>query len=318
MTVPAPIVAIFCPYGPAGVTAYYVDAPRPALIDTGGAQHPLVQIAAALGALGTGLDAIQVIVNTHGHWDHAGGNAKVAAAARAGLEILIHEAGAAFLGDVERHLDGYATATERLLEKPGLVAAQREVFPVLFDPGPAATRLLRDGDRVDVGDGVVFEVLATPGHAADHVSLFWEREGILIAGDAAQGTGSRLGSGPLYFGSVAHARTGIARLRAVPFRTLHVSHPFGRLGTEERARTYDAATGQTFLADSLEALDILEEAVWATVREAPDASFPTIARRTTAHLRRGGRWELRPSTTTGVPINVAPTLHDLWRTASQR
>lgn len=309
------IVPIFCPYGAGGVTAYFVAASRPTLVDTGGARHPHDQIRRALRARGTDLGAVRVVVNTHGHWDHAGGNAKVVAAAGEGVEVLIHERGAAYLGDLERHLTGYATATERLLEEPGLLAAQREVFPATFEPGPEATRLLREGDQIDLGDGIVFDVLETPGHAVDHVALYWAREGVLIAGDAAQGTGSRVGSGPLYFGSVDEARESIGRLRAVPFRTLHVSHPFGRLGTEERVRTYDGAGGRAFLDESLAALDMMEEAVGGAVRDAPEAGFQEIARRATERLVRAGRWALRPSSTTGVAVNTAPTMHHFWRAA---
>lgn len=188
------IEPIVCPYDPTWVMAYYVDAPRPALVDTGGGRHPTDAIQPALAARGTTLAAIEVIINTHGHWDHAGGNAAVAVACSP--EILVHAAGAPLLVDERPHLDGYLTDTARLLEQPALAAAQRATFPDFFQRGPAGTRLLGDGDRIDLGAGVMFDVLHAPGHSNDHVALFWEREGVLVAGDAAQGTGSRLGGCP--------------------------------------------------------------------------------------------------------------------------
>src|SRR6478672_5108795 len=103
---------IVCAYEVAGrVMAYYIDAACPTLIDTGGAWHPEGPIAAALRERGTDLAAIQAVINTHGHWDHAGGNAAVSAASGAG--ILIHELGAPLLFDHRQHLDGYYTEAAR-------------------------------------------------------------------------------------------------------------------------------------------------------------------------------------------------------------
>lgn len=308
---PGRIHPIVCPYDTTAVMAYFVDAPERALIDSGGAQHPAGPIRWALRERGHDLEAVGLVINTHGHWDHAGGDAAVVAAS--GARVLIHEAGAPLLLDHGRHLDGYCTAGARALEQLDLVAAQRAAFPAVFGPPTAPDRLLREGDAIDLGDGVGFRVLHLPGHADDHAALYWEREGVLIAGDAAQGTGSRRGSCPLYFDGIAQARASIARLRELPFRTLHVSHPFGRLGTDERSTVYDAAGGRAFLADSLAVLDALEEALRAALRAHPEAPFPALARAATAHLERAGRWPLVIDPASGVPAGAAPTLHRLWR-----
>ncbi len=243
------IEPIVCHYGAAGrVMAYYVDAPCPTLIDTGGAAHPEGPIRAALQARGTDLAALGAIINTHGHWDHAGGNAATVAASGAG--VLIHEFGAPLLFDHRAHLDGYYTEAQRALEQPALVAAQRATFPTIFGAEMVPGRLLRDGDRMDLGAGVTLQAIHVPGHSEDAIALWWEQEGILFAGDAAQGTGSRPGAGPLYFASIAQARASIARLRALPFRTLYTSHFFGRTSTMERAARYDTAEGRAFLDES--------------------------------------------------------------------
>ena len=49
---------------------------------------------------------------------------------------------------------------------------------------PSPTRLLADGDEIDLGDRVL-RVLHTPGHAPDHICLLDERAGILWAQDQA-------------------------------------------------------------------------------------------------------------------------------------
>lgn len=307
------IEPIVCGYGHNGrVVIYYVDAPCPTLIDTGGAQHPEETLPTALAMHGADLTTIGAIINTHGHWDHAGGNAATVAASGAG--VLIHELGAPLLVDHRKHLDGYYTETARALEQPAVVAAQRAEFPMIFGPEMVPSRLLHDGDRMDLGAGMMLQVIHTPGHSEDSIGLWWEREGILIAGDAAQGTGSRPGYGPLYFGVIAQARASIARLREIPFRTLHTSHFFGRPGTEERRATYDAKEGHAFLSESLEAIDRLQEALYVALRAHPaDATFPDLARATTEQLLASERWGLVADPLTGVPTNLAPTLYRLWQ-----
>ena len=306
------IVPIECSYDTTGrVVVYFIDARCPTLIDSGGAQHPDGPIQATLQARGTELSAIQAVINTHGHWDHAGGNAAVSAVSGAG--ILIHEFGAPLLLDHRQHLDGYLTEAARALGQPAIVAAQHAAFPTIFGPETMPNRLLRDGDRIGLGDSIVFDVIHAPGHSDDSIALWWADEGVLIAGDAAQGTGSRPGSCPLYFGSITQARASIARLRELPFTTLHTSHFFGRPGREERVASYDAETGRAFLEESLGALDTLEEALRAALAANPDDDFPLLARAATEQLVALDRWPVAPDPLTGVPTNAAPTFYRLWR-----
>ncbi len=307
------IEPIVCHYGADGrVMSYYVDAPCPTLIDTGSAAHPEGAIRTALQARGTDLAALGAIINTHGHWDHAGGNAATVAASGAG--VLIHEFGAPFLFDHRAHLDGYYTEAQRALEQPALDAAQRAKFPTIFGAEMVPGRLLRDGDRIDLGDGVILQIIHVPGHSEDAIALWWEREGVLLAGDAAQGTGARPGAGPLYFATIVQARASIARLRAIPFRTLHTSHFFGRTSTTERQASYDAAAGRDFLDESIAALDRVTEALRVALRENPEeATFSLLARATTEHLIASTTWGLVADPLTGVPDNLAPTLYRLWQ-----
>jgi len=291
--------------------AYLLDGDSPTLIDTGGARHPSAEIGAALRERGLDLARIATVLHTHGHWDHSGGTAEIVTAG--GAEVVIHRAGVPLLTDLAAHLDGYATVAARSLGEDRVVENQRVTFDQLWGGPATPDRLTDDGDEIDIDDATTLTVIAAPGHSDDHVAYWWESEGILISGDAAQGTGSRLGSGPLYFDSVAAARASIARLAAIPFRTLHVSHPFGRLGTAERSTAFDATGGRAFLAESVAALDLIEDAFGSALATLPGSPFPAVAREASRRLLSAGRWEMRPDPATGVPPNLAPTLHTLWR-----
>ncbi len=103
-------------------------------------------------------------VLTHAHVDHAGGSRQVIDA----LGVPVRAG--------ERDLPALASGTPeqafpRILRKPGEAYAR-------FTPVPEATAL-REGD--EVGDG--FVVLDTPGHSAGHISLWRERDRVLICGD---------------------------------------------------------------------------------------------------------------------------------------
>jgi glyoxylase-like metal-dependent hydrolase (beta-lactamase superfamily II) len=87
-------------------------------------------------------------------------------------------------------------------------------------PPAPPTRLLEDGDVIDLGDRVL-EVLHLPGHSPGSIGLWEVATGVLFAGDA-------LYDGPLLdelAGSdvTAYVRT-VRRLRELPVRVVHAGH----------------------------------------------------------------------------------------------
>jgi glyoxylase-like metal-dependent hydrolase (beta-lactamase superfamily II) len=102
----------------------------------------------------------------------------------------------------------------------GLAAAVSEI------PAAPATRLLHDGDVVDLGDRA-FEVLHLPGHSPGSIGLWDRSTGVLFSGDAVY-------DGPLLDdldGSDLEAYVAtVRRLRDLPVTVVHGGHEpsFGR------------------------------------------------------------------------------------------
>lgn len=101
---------------------------------------------------------VKYIINTHGHADHTGANAKIKEAT--GAPILIHK-------------DDAAMATS---------AEMRDMAAYLgVGAPPEPDRLLEDGDVIELCPCVGFEVIHTPGHSPGGVCL---RSGdVLFTGD---------------------------------------------------------------------------------------------------------------------------------------
>src|SRR5215203_4152171 len=99
---------------------------------------------------------LKLIVSTHGHWDHIGDNAAVAA--HTGAEIAVHP------------LD-----RERLTEPQPLFAP--------FDIPPSVPAVeLAEGGLIAFGE-IRLRVLHTPGHTEGSVCLLAEDDGVLFSGD---------------------------------------------------------------------------------------------------------------------------------------
>lgn len=130
-----------------------------------------------------------VAVATHDHFDHTGGLHAFEErwCHPADADGIIEPEGLALLREDFR--PGLEDEIRRYgYEPPDLVitAVPRSDFDVRGWRTPAAepTRLVEEGDVVDLGDRT-FEVLYVPGHTAGSIALWDERSGLLFTGDTA-------------------------------------------------------------------------------------------------------------------------------------
>jgi glyoxylase-like metal-dependent hydrolase (beta-lactamase superfamily II) len=178
-----------------------------------------------------GADTAVLAVATHAHADHIGGMHEFdrraihraeadELAAGSVATVATDHYGDTSVGTYRRAGHEFGTLLVDAVP-PGAPAGHS--WPVV--PAPA-TRLLGEGDVVDLGDRA-FEVLHLPGHTAGSIGLWEPATGILFSGDAVY-------DGPLLDeldGSDVDAYvTTMQRLRQLPVTVVHGGHEasFGR------------------------------------------------------------------------------------------
>jgi glyoxylase-like metal-dependent hydrolase (beta-lactamase superfamily II) len=100
---------------------------------------------------------VTLLVNTHAHCDHVGGNAEVLK--RTGARLVCHE-------DAARMLP--------------TAPAQGRMFGMVIPESPAPDRLVAEGDTLKVGE-IEIKIVDVPGHAPGHIALVGD--GFVISGD---------------------------------------------------------------------------------------------------------------------------------------
>lgn len=138
-----------------GTNTYLLGRDRVIVIDPG--PDDPAHVSAVLERAHADGGEVALILVTHGHGDHLGAAAAVAA--------------------------GGAPAAH------GAKSGPRSVAAVPIRRWGSGQTPLVDGETVQEGS-VSLRVLYTPGHAADHVAFYWEAERVLFSGDLIIGAGT--------------------------------------------------------------------------------------------------------------------------------
>jgi hydroxyacylglutathione hydrolase len=183
--------------GPSGqsiprfVYAYFLMGERICAIDSGvaGKEQTIFEY---LKEMGLRPEEISLLILTHSHPDHIG--AARAMQMASGCEIAAHAAERAWIEDVELQF--------RERPVPG--------FHSLVGGSVRVSRILQDGDVLDLGGGLSIKVLHTPGHSLGSISLWLSGEGLLFSADAVPIPGEM----PIFDDATASIAS-IERLKAI-------------------------------------------------------------------------------------------------------
>jgi len=190
---------------------YFLLGERICLIDSGvrGKEQTIFDY---LKDMGRKPEEISLLILTHSHPDHMGAARAVQMAS--GCEIAAHPAEKAWIEDVDLQF--------RERPVPG--------FHSLVGGSVRVSRVLREGDFLDLGSGLSIQVFHTPGHSLGSISVWLPAEGLLFSADAVPIPGEM----PIFVDAAASIAS-IGRLKALQgIRTLLSAWDEPRAG--ERAR----------------------------------------------------------------------------------
>ncbi len=219
------VIPIECKFGPISAWAYYIDAPEPALVDTGVASSAIGAIEPTLAEHGVKMEDIRWILLTHGHVDHLGGARAVWERTGQRAEIVIPKKDADLLRNRNTHITDYKQLQGKFVD-PEL--HEKHISMMLNDISEDLEPTLEvvDGDQISLGGDVSITVVETPGHSIGSVTFVLDGLNWAFAADAVQMYGGERSGIPtieyptLYRKSVQHL------LKVVRPKRLYLGHPF--------------------------------------------------------------------------------------------
>lgn len=201
----------------------YLSLGDDGMIVEGGVGPTFPIIVAQIKELGIDPKRIKYLALTHTHPDHIGAVPRLKEM-WPHLQVvgsIVTEKMLKREGMVEDFLQMEKTIAENLLVK-----GEIDEWPVeIENPVFAVDMIVKEGDTIDLGAGIVWTVYETPGHSSCHLSFYNEAEKILIIGDA---TGIYIQDRelywPNYFQSLEKYCHSIQKIAALPAKIGVLSH----------------------------------------------------------------------------------------------
>jgi glyoxylase-like metal-dependent hydrolase (beta-lactamase superfamily II) len=239
------------PWGRFGLYSFFIDAPEPAIVDTGVASSPAEGMAPALEALGRRIEDVRWILLTHGHVDHVGGAHALWELTGRRAQVVIAEADARFLRSRRAHVQNYVDVRARYLPDPEAEAKQTAMAAGAISGEMEPHVLVGGGERLSLGGDVTVSVHAIPGHTAGSVAYVVDGQDDVFVGDAVQVHGAANGfpgfeDPRAYRASLEHLRD------VVRPRHLYLGHPYRTADGVPYGVELDAEQARTALQQSLD------------------------------------------------------------------
>ncbi|CAI9410512.1 MBL fold metallo-hydrolase [Nocardioides sp. T2.26MG-1] len=279
---------IAAPWGRFALYSFFVDAPEPAIVDTGVAASA-AGVPEALERLGRRIEDVRWILLTHGHIDHVGGAHALWEATGRRAKVVVSATDAHFLRSRRAHVDEALALRGPFVDAAALEAAKSAEALEAISGEMEPSLVVEDGDVLDLG-GVSARVVSLPGHTRGAVA--YVVDGHVFVGDAAQGYGAASGF-PGYEDPDAY-RVSLERIAALEPDHLYLGHPYRRADGTPFPVALDAAGAREALAASLEREAEVRAAVAdsvATRSDSPYSPFESAA----AELGYTGDPTLEPS-----------------------
>ncbi|WP_406428415.1 MBL fold metallo-hydrolase [Streptomyces sp. NBC_00147] len=250
MTHAVKVHPLFSPWGRFGLYSFFIDAPEPAIVDTGIASSPAEGMAPGLEAIGRRIEDVRWILLTHGHIDHVGGAHALWELTGRRAQVVIHEADAPMLRSRGAHVKEYLVGRGRYLNDPEgevkATAAGNAVISGEMEP----SMLVKGGETISLGGDVTVSVHSIPGHTPGSVAYSIDGQRSVFVGDAVQVHGAANGF-PGYMDPTTY-RTSLEYVRdELRPQYLYLGHPYRRADGTPYGVELDAAQSQEAVTQSL-------------------------------------------------------------------
>lgn len=182
-----------------------------------------------------------------------------------------------------RHPDHFTGAVELAGVTGAEIAVSSSFAP--YDL-PETARRLSDGDKISV-QGVTLTVIETPGHASDHIALWFEEEKALFSGDLILGEGTSVISPP--DGNLTQYMKSLDRVAELPVERIYPGHHPLRDDAKEWIEYYISHRKErdeqilSSLAEGAKTIPAIVAEVYASY---PKALHPVAERSVRAHLEK--------------------------------